>query len=112
MSEKKKDLGLEILKEINEGQPKDEQSRKPFLGKAGIPLLAIFTGLVIGALLIAVTSQSVYAAFSELVGKGFSAIFNEVGTAYKALFTSAIGDPVRMVRAVGGDDVREIRQAF
>ena len=112
MSEKKKDLGLEILKEINEGQPKDEQSRKPFLGKAGIPLLAIFTGLVIGALLIAVTSQSVYAAFSESVGKGFSAIFNEVGTAYKALFTSAIGDPVRMVRAVGGDDVREIRQAF
>jgi len=112
MTEKKKDLGQEILKEINQDQAETEHVRKPFLGKAAIPLLAIVTGLIIGALLIALTSQSVYAAFGESIGKGFSQAFSEIGTAYKALFTGAIGDPVRMINALGSDDAKEIRQAF
>ena len=80
MTEQKKDLGQEILNEINQDQPKKEHSRKPFLGKATIPLLAIVTGLIIGALLIALTSQSVYAAFGESIGKGFTQAFSEIGT--------------------------------
>ena len=112
MSEQKKDIGQEILKEINQDQTPAEHVRKPFLGKAAIPLLAIVTGLIIGALLIAITSQSVYAAFGESIGKGFSTAFSEIGTAYKALFTGAIGDPIRMINAVGGDDAKELRQAF
>jgi len=112
MTEKKKDLGQEILNEINQDQSETEPAKKPFLGKAAIPLLAILTGLIIGALLIALTSQSVYAAFVESIGKGFSQAFSEIGTAYKALFTGAIGDPVRMFNAVGSGDSKEIRQAF
>ena len=111
MSEQKKDIGQEILKEINQDHPKTEH-KKPFLGKATIPLLAIITGLVIGALMIAITSQSVYAAFGESIGKGFATAFTEIGTAYKALFTGAIGDPVRMIDAVKLGDAKEIRQAF
>jgi len=75
MSEQKNDLGQEILKEINQDQTPAEHVRQPFLGKAAIPLLAIVTGLIIGALLIAVTSQSVYAAFGESIGKGFATCF-------------------------------------
>ena len=112
MSEQKNDLGQEILKEINQDETTTERVRKPFLGKAAIPLLAIVTGLIIGALMIAVTSQSVYAAFGESIGKGFATAFSEIGTAYKALFTGAIGDPIRMINAVKLGDAREIRQAF
>ena len=72
MNEQKKNLGQEILKEINQDQSKEEHTRKPLLGKATIPLLAIVTGLIIGALMIAITSQTVYAAFGESIGKGFT----------------------------------------
>jgi len=75
MSEQKNDLGQEILKEINQDQTPAEHVRQPFLGKAAIPLLAIVTGLIIGALLIAVTSQSVYAAFGESIGKVLRLLF-------------------------------------
>ena len=105
MSEEKKDLGQEILKEINQDHPKTEHTKKPFLGKAAIPLLAIVTGLIIGALMIAVTSQTVYAAFGDSIGKGFVTAFTEIGTAYKALFTGAIGDPIRMIDAVKAFDI-------
>ncbi|MEA4930239.1 MAG: hypothetical protein VB026_01540, partial [Anaerolineaceae bacterium] len=112
MSKQKKDIGQEILKEINQDDLQSEHHKKPFLGKAAIPLLAILTGLIIGGLMIAITSQSVYTAFGQSIGKGFATAFSEVGTAYKALFNGAIGDPARMINALKLGDAKEIRQAF
>ena len=43
MSEEKKDLGHMILNEIHGSEPGEEKQKKPFLGKAAIPLLAILT---------------------------------------------------------------------
>ena len=112
MTEEKKDLGQEILNEINETGPAEGKPKKPFLGKAAIPLLAILTGLIIGGILIAVTSQTVWAAFGESFWKGLSEAWKEVITAYTALFTGSLGDPGRMIRALSGGDAREIRLAF
>jgi len=112
MTEDKKDLGQEILNEINETGPAEGKPKKSFLGKAAIPLLAILTGLIIGGILIAVTSQTVWAAFGESFWKGLSESWKEVITAYTALFTGSIGDPGRMIRALSGGDAREIRLAF
>jgi ABC-type uncharacterized transport system permease subunit len=111
MSEEKKDIGQAILNEIHGTEPTEEKQKKPFLGKAAIPLLAILTGLIIGAILIAVTSQTVWAAFGDSFGKGLSQAWTEVITAYKALFTGSLGDPVRIVEALRGGDAKEIRQA-
>jgi len=112
MTEEKKDLGQEILNQLNGAAPEEEKQRKPLLGKATIPVLAIFTGLIIGALLIAMTSQTVWAAFGQGFGRGLSQAWSEVITAYRALFTGSLGDPARIVRALSGGDVREIRSAF
>ncbi|MEL7636468.1 MAG: ABC transporter permease [Chloroflexi bacterium] len=112
MSEDKKDLGHTILNEIQGTEPAEEKQKKPFLGKAAIPLLAILTGLIIGAILIAVTSQTVWAAFEDSFWKGLSQAWTEVITAYKALFTGSLGDPGRIIEALRGGDAKEIRQAI
>lgn len=112
MSEDKKDLGHTILNEIQGTEPAEEKQKKPFLGKTAIPLLAILTGLIIGAILIAVTSQTVWAAFEDSFWKGLSQAWTEVITAYKALFTGSLGDPGRIIEALRGGDAKEIRQAI
>jgi ABC-type uncharacterized transport system permease subunit len=66
MTEEKKDIGQIFLNEVNVEEPVEEKPKKSFLSKAVIPLLAILTGLIIGAILIAVTSQTVWAAFVEI----------------------------------------------
>ena len=109
MTEDKKDPGVVFLKEVNEPE---EKPKKSFLGKAGIPLLAIFTGLVIGAILIAVTSSNVWAAFGQGFGKGLAEAWREIITAYQALFTGSLGDPARMINSLRSGDAVEIRRAF
>lgn len=112
MAEEKKDIGREILNEINEPAQAEAKPKKSILSKAVIPLLAIFTGLVFGAVLIAITSQTVWAAFGESFFKGLSEAWTEVITAYRALFSGSLGSGERMINAVRGGDAREIRQAF
>lgn len=109
MTEDKKDLGVVFLKEVNEPE---EKPKKSILGKAGIPLLAIFTGLVIGAILIALTSPSVWTAFGQGFGKGLAEAWREITTAYKALFTGSLGDPARMIRSLSSGNPVEVRRAF
>ncbi|MBP7213411.1 MAG: ABC transporter permease [Anaerolineaceae bacterium] len=109
MTEDKKDPGVVFLKEVNEPE---EKPKKSFLGKAGIPLLSIFTGLVIGAILIAATSSSVWAAFGQGFGKGLAEAWREIITAYKALFTGSLGDPARIINALSSGNAVEIRRAF
>lgn len=101
-----------ILNEIHGSEPGEEKQKKPFLGKVAIPLLAILTGLIIGAILIAVTSQTVWTAFGESFWKGLAEAWKEVVVAYKALFTGSLGDPARIVNALSSGDAKEIRQAF
>ncbi|MDD2522986.1 MAG: ABC transporter permease [Anaerolineaceae bacterium] len=112
MTEEKKDIGQIFLNEVNVEEPVEEKPKKSFLSKAVIPLLAILTGLIIGAILIAVTSQTVWAAFGESFWRGLSQVWKEVVTAYGALITGSLGDPARIVRALGSGDAKAIRQAF
>jgi len=77
-----------------------------------IPLLAIVTGLIVGALLIAVTSPSVFEAFGESFGSGIKTAFSEIFTAYKALFTGSIGDPVRIFNAFSSGNQEDIYGAI
>jgi simple sugar transport system permease protein len=58
-----------------------------------IPILAVFTALLFGAVLIVITDAAVYAAFREGgIAAGLAAIWNSVATAYGALFSGALGD--------------------
>lgn len=76
-----------------------------------IPALAVFTGLVIGALLIAFTSESVYAAFGQSFGAGLSEAWQQVSRAYGALFAGSLGSWPRIAAALESGDALAIRRA-
>ncbi|NLB71188.1 MAG: ABC transporter permease, partial [Chloroflexi bacterium] len=112
MFKEKKDPGQIFINEVNGEEPAEEKRKSSFWSKALIPLLAILTGLIIGALLIAVTNQTVWAAFGESFGTGISQAVKEIFTAYGALITGSLGDPSRIVQALGSGDATAIRRAF
>lgn len=105
------DAGKALLQEINEPEQPKEQHKKSFWNVITIPLLAILTGLIIGAILIAATSTTVYEAFGESIWRGFATAGREIVQAYGALFTGSLGDPVKIATALGSGDARAIRSA-
>ena len=109
---KKQDMGKAVLEEMTPQKEKKAGKRRPFGRALVIPLLAVFSGLVLGAILIVLTDMDVYAAFGQSFGAGIKAAFDSVVVAYGALLRSAFGDPARMVAALQGGDALEIRRAF
>lgn len=113
MSENKKpDIGKAILNEVV-NPPAARGSRWQRIGRVLlVPALAVVTGLILGAILIAVTSETVYAGFAQSFGAGFAAAWKEISTAYGAMLTGSLGDPVRIIEALrNGSDI-EIRRAI
>lgn len=81
-------------------------------GSLLIPLLAIVSGLLLGGLIVALTTVEAYEAWSrspiEAIGIGFNAALKS----YSALFTGAIGNPARILEAFQSGDALEIRRAI
>lgn len=77
-----------------------------------ITLLAVITGLIVGGLLVAVTSENVYAAWDESPLMAVQAGFQDAWSMYVALFRGAIGSPTRIIAALQAGDAEEIRRAF
>jgi len=58
-----------------------------------VPILAVFSALVIGGIIIIVTDAAVYAAFREGgAGAGVAAAWQSVALAYSALLSGSLGD--------------------
>lgn len=58
-----------------------------------VPILAVFTALVIGGIIIMITDASVYRAFgTNGLGAGLTAMWRSVSVAYGALFSGSLGD--------------------
>ncbi|MCW5875728.1 MAG: ABC transporter permease [Anaerolineales bacterium] len=81
-------------------------------GSLLIPVLAIVSGLLLGGLIVAVTTESVYTAWSrsplEAIGTGIDAALRS----YRALFNGSIGNPERIVDALASGEAAAIRRAF
>lgn len=109
---KKKNAGQIFLEELT-GSRKTGKPHRSGVGQAIlIPILAVFTGLVIGAIFIILTSESVYAGFAKSFGDGLKASWDIVSSSYAALFTGSIGDPARIIAALQSNDALEIKKAF
>ncbi len=108
----KQDLGQAILEDLTSEKPPTLKKKHRIWKTLQIPALAILTGLLLGAILIMVTSFTVYDAFRVSIWKGIGTAFSEVGTAYLALFTGALGNPVEIVSALLYGDAMEIRAAL
>ncbi len=64
-----------------------------FVGRTmAVPLLAVVTALLIGALLIVITDTTVVAAFGDGIGQGLARAWKVISVAYGAFFFGAFGD--------------------
>ncbi len=74
------------------------------LGSLLVPVLAIFTALVVSAVLILASDVKVLTAYSHFFqnpGGALAATGKAIADAYGALFLGAIGNPAEMARAIG-----------
>jgi simple sugar transport system permease protein len=82
-------------------QPGAKSKGRLNLRGVSVPLLAIVTALLIGAIVIIFTDESALAAFREEgLFAGLWQGLQVVGIAYGALLTGAFGDPAAMVRGL------------
>lgn len=84
-----------------------------------VPILAVLTALVIGALIIAASNADVRAAWGNILSNPLGALsitWLAVRDAYVALFEGAFGSPARIAQAVGTlrstGESRELREAL
>jgi ABC-type uncharacterized transport system permease subunit len=109
---KKQDVGKVFLEELTRPRAPEHVSGWRRTGRVLlVPTLAVFTGLVIGALFIVFTSEEVYAAFGQSLGSGLATVWNTIIEAYGALFSGALGDPARIIAALQSGNALEIRRA-
>ena len=87
------------VKKINQ---QDGKRASALVNTVLLPVLAVFTGLLAGAVIIAITNVDALTAWSHFFQsplKAFSATWSAVATAYGALFLGAIGNPKEIVAA-------------
>jgi general nucleoside transport system permease protein len=77
-----------------------------------IPVLAVFTALVIGGFVIVLSDPEFYKAFaSDPIGAILAGLRN-IAAAYQALFTGSIGSPTEIVQAIASGDTAEVKNAL
>jgi simple sugar transport system permease protein len=106
-----KDAGREVIRETIQTGGKHSRGWLSALRLLVIPALAVLTGLIIGAVLIVLTSETVYAAFAQGIGPGLVESWQEISRAYGALFAGALGSPQRIIAALQSGDALAIRRA-
>ncbi len=104
-SSEKIDSGKVFLEEVNRPAGGVWQTIR-------VPVLAVLTGLILGAIFIIITTESVYSAFGSGIGAGLAEAVRVVGEAYGALFSGSLGDPIRMINSLSSGDALEVRRAF
>ena len=95
---KKKDAGKIFLEEV---------SKSPLT----VTFLAIISGLILGGLLVAVTTEDVYKAFNISFWEGIKTGADAAWTTYKALFYGSVGNPEKIIAAFQSGEAEEIRRA-
>ena len=95
----KKDAGRIFLEEV---------SKSPLT----VTILAIFSGLLLGGLLVAVTTEDVYAAFGDSPWEAVKLGLNSAWATYQALFNGSVGNPTKIIEAFRGGDPETIRRAI
>lgn len=77
-----------------------------------IPLLSIFTALVLGSLVIILTDLAVLTALRNDIASAFPLMWKAVNTAYGSLLQGSIGSISQIVAAIGSGNSAAIAKAF
>lgn len=84
----------------------------PPLRSLAVPVLAIFSALVIGALVIILSDLTFFERLKADPGLALSSAVGEVFRAYGALFGGALGNPSTYIDAFTSGDTAKMTQAF
>jgi simple sugar transport system permease protein len=107
--EKKQEEGELQVEKKNAGRIfLEEISRGPLI----VPILAIFTGLILAGLLVAITTEDFYSVLFKSPLLAIQAGLRAALDAFSALFTGSIGNPSKIITALQGGDAEAIRRAF
>jgi simple sugar transport system permease protein len=77
-----------------------------------IPILAIVTGLILGGLFVAFTTEEAYALWSTSPLQAIQAGLSAALDSYAALFKGSIADPANFAKAFQSGDPADFRRAF
>jgi len=102
----------ELLKQATGRATSQSSKGRRILQALVVPALAIFTGLLLGGLIIVLTTPSFYQAWSVSPIQGLKEAWDILVTAYSALFVGAFGSPAKMIDALQSGDRAQIRKAF
>ncbi len=98
-------LGLGVLALLSRGRggwPWMKSWLRERLRSLTLPGLAVLTALLIGGVILMVTDKAVFAAMGEgKILQGLGLAFANWGKAYWALYEGALGNPVRILTAIG-----------
>ena len=87
-------------KDVKQSNTIGGKFRSVWIDNLLMPVLAVFTGLVVGGLIIAITNPEASAAWANFFHDPLAAFFasgNAVITAYGALFGGALGNPIDII---------------
>jgi len=76
-----------------------------------VTFLAIISGLILGGLLVAVTTEEVYQAFGVSFWQGIKSAAGAAWTTYQALFYGSVGNPSKIIAAFQSGEAEAIRRA-
>jgi ABC-type uncharacterized transport system permease subunit len=105
-------LEEELRKEAVGGEPQADDQRRGILRIVSVPFLAIVTGLILGGIIIILTSVEFYDAWKVSPINGLVEGWRILEIAYSTLFTGAFGSPARIAAALQSGDSLEISKAF
>ncbi|HEX6305594.1 MAG TPA: ABC transporter permease [Anaerolineales bacterium] len=77
-----------------------------------VPLLAVVTGLLLGGLIVALTTEQAYSTFSQSPLRAIQIGLRAAWNSYVALFNGSIGNPARIIDAFQSGDAVAIRRAL
>ncbi len=114
MSEEKahQKAGRILLEELTATPPGKRGRGRRLWRVVSVPILAVLTGLLLGGVFIAFTTEEAYAAWSRSPLEAIGIALGAMMRSYGALFAGSIGDPVRIVAALQSGESLAIRRAF
>jgi len=80
--------------------------------RALVPVLAILTAFIIGALIIVFSDPETLKLFATAPGEAVQRAISQVVAAYSALITGALGSPAQIIEALASGDSKQIARAF
>lgn len=106
----------EVLKTTKPApKPRVKRTSSALLQNVLLPLLAVFSGLVVGAIIIALSNDATITAwrnFFHAPGAAFKATWDAVSIAYGALFKGALGSPKDLIAALRTGDSAALLKAI